>query len=803
MFGVQHTLGDLRHGLRLMRRSPGLSAIIILALALGVSATTAMFTVVHAVILSPPPFLDSHRLVRVFESNPDLGFVEAGLSGPGFGDLRVNSRTLSGAAAFQNRQYDYRGADLSETLRAAMVSAGFFDLLGVRPIIGREFNRDEELAVNGRVAIISEGLWRRQLGGDPNVVGRLITLSDRPYEVVGVMPAGVPHVDATSLDVWLPIPIDLPEGRQVRFLSVVGRLAPGVQLEEARAELAVLAAQLARAYPEVGPAWLTQVVPLREHLIADVQPLLLSLSAAVACVLLIACASVANLLLSRAVAREREIAVRVALGAGRRRLASQLLLDHLPLGLLGGAGGLLLAAGALRAIGPLLPESMPRLSGLRMDGAVLAFTLVTTLVTVVLVSLVPARHAFRPSLTRSLAGGRRRPGVVRPRGLLAVAEIAAAIVLLASAGLLLRSMLNLQGIDLGFQSTSVLTLRVKPDWAQQSGGRVLASFYQELFDRIEALPVVTTTGGASTLPMAGGRANWPLRLLGTETGRADREAQTSVRLVAGDYFGSLGIPFAAGRPFDARDSADVARVLIVDEDVARALGTEPAALVGRDLLDRRDRPHRVVGVVGTVKDSFEEAALPKIYMPHLQALGELRALTLAIRTESPNPAAWLQEIRKVAFALDPRIIVDGMSTMDQVKDGLLATRRFTVTMLGGFAVLALLLAGLGVYGVVSSSVSQRTRELGIRRALGARHADLARLVVGDGLRLAAIGVAVGVGLTVAVGQLLRNQLYGVSWGDPVTFLLVAGLLAASALAACVMPARRAMRADPNVALRQE
>jgi putative ABC transport system permease protein len=799
-------LRDFRHGLHLIRRSPGLSTSAVLALALGIGPTAALFTVIDGVLLTPLPYHESDRLIRVFETNQTEGVIDTGLSPPAFDDVRRQITTLAGVAAYSNRQYDYLADEASETLRGAWISAEFFDVLGIQPIEGRTFTRDEELSVNRNVFLISEGLSRRKSLRVGDVI-RTGTFRSQEYEILGVMPS-LPHIEGQQLDVWQPIPIDVNEGRNARFLSIIGRLASGATVENARAELDLLGRQLEQAFPGTNRGWATRVVDLQRHLLADSQPMLLALAAAVVSVLLIACASVANLLLSRAVTREREIAVRVALGGSRFRILRQLVSENLPLALAGGVAGLLLAAGGLALLVPLIPDTVPTATGIGMNLTVLAFTVATILITTVLFSLAPALHASRPSFAESLSeGGRgKRAGVkaTRPRGLLAILQIGVALALLFATGLLLRSMLNIQGIDLGFQPAQVLTVRVRPDW-QSQGGRVLASVYQRIFETIGALPQVTAVGGNNQLPFAGAVNNNPLRLAGATDDQLSRQSLTGSRVVAGDYFQAMGIPLIAGTFFDPlTHDASMPRSYIVDERVAQDLGVTPADLIDRELLDRRNRPFRVVGVVGHVRGSVEgddDTAL--VYWHYLQVLGELGQLRLGIGTTADDPLSLMPDIRRSVLALDPRAIIDEVQTMEQVRNGFLSTRTFTLSILAVFAGFAVLLAAAGVYGVLSASVVQRTRELGLRRALGAGNNDLVKMVVGDGMKLVAVGLALGVVAAFVVGRLLTNQLYGVVAFDPLTAVAMATVVTGVALVACMLPARRAMAINPMDALRRE
>ena len=717
---------DIRYALRTLVRNPLLPMTAVLTLALGIGATTAVFSVVDQVILEPLPYPDPDRVVRILENNPQLDAPSQIISSPNFTTYRNENETFDFLAAFQNRQFDFRDGEEPEAVSAGFVTSDYFKVLGFAPLLGREFT-EGEVALFDRVVILGHPFWQKHFGGDPGVLGRPIILSDRDYVVVGVMGPSFPNDDVA---LWTPAPIRQVEAAQARWLSVIGRTKANVPLGEAQADIDILMGRLGEEYPEANGGWSTTVVPLHTYLTADARPLLYLLTGAVGFVLMIACANVGNLLLSRAVSREHEIGVRAALGAGRGRLLRQLLTESTLISVLGGAMGLLVAFWGVRALAPLIPGTIPAAGPVAIDREVLVFTLAISLLVGILVGLAPALGSARSAPLRD----DRRPwvgtGISRSRAAVVVGEVALALMLLIGAGLLIRSFVNLQGEDMGFRTDRVMTLRVKPHWARMPGQAPDPSFYLRLRERIERIPGVLRVGGSSSLPTTARGRGWRIRVEGQTATPLSEEMFARPNLIAGDYFTALGIPQVAGRFFTEQDGDDVEALAIINARVARRLWGDQDP-VGRGLTAFQDMRLRVVGVVGNTRDSIEDDATPKIYLPYRQFLGELRAMMLAVQTTT-SATNLVGTIRAEASAMDDRMIIDRIRTMDAIRGDLVSERRFSTLVLGIFAAVALLLSAAGVYSVMAYSINRRTGELGIRKALGARPQDLVRMVLGQG-----------------------------------------------------------------------
>ncbi len=793
---------DLRYAARFLVRAPETALIAVFTLALGIGATTAVWSLLDRVLLAPLPYPDPDRVVRIYEVLDGAEPIPI-MSAPNFLAYRSENTTFQSLAAFQNRQFDYRDGDQPETLTAAFVTAGYFNVLGFEPILGRVFSEDEERG-NDRVVIVSHDVWRRHLGADPEIVGRLITLNDRGYTVVGVMPAELEHPESDDAGLWAPAPLYSVDSARARWLSVIGRMKADISIPEAAADLAVIGARLAERFPVANTNYMVQTEDLHRYLTGDAEPLLYLLAGTVGFVLLISCANVTNLLLARAASRRHEIGVRRALGAGRIQLIRQLLTERALLAMAGGAGGVVLAYWGTRAAVPLLPDVMTAAGPIAIDQRMLLFTFAVSLAAGLLVGLAPAFQASGVNPAAAIGDRSRRQGGGgnmggRIRNVLVVAEIGLALASLVGAGLMMRSLGSLQAEDTGFDAERVLTLRVKPHWAQFSGGRPDPVFYRDLLERIENLPNVVSVGGSSSIPTTARGRGWTIRAEGQVTTGDDLFARPN--LIAGDYLTALGVPLVGGRFFEESDDPDVQGIAIINETLARRLwpGQDP---IGRPITALNRFELQIVGVVGDVRDALDEDALPKIYVPYKQFLGELRAMMLAIRTTT-DAVSVAPDVRAVAQAMDDRIIIDRIQTMDQVRGGLVADERFATLMLGIFSAIALVLAAAGIYGVMSHAVVRRTGEIGVRRALGARGQDLVLMVLGQGFRLIGAGIALGMLGSFLLTRILSNRLWGVSAPDPWTMTAVALLLAAIGLLACYVPARRATRVDPMIALRYE
>ncbi|MDQ5837189.1 MAG: ABC transporter permease [Acidobacteriota bacterium] len=807
---------DVKYGARVLLRQPGFAALAVLVTALGVGANTAIFSVVDAVLLRPLPYREPGRLVLLHESLPRLGWSLLNVSPAEYLDYKEQNRTLSGVAAFEGVSRNLTGQGEPSRVEAERVSPELFALLGVAPARGRAFTPDEDQPGKNQVVVLSQGLWRRQFGADPSVIGKTIRLDEQPYTVVGVMPAGFefPYAKTSFIapaELWVPLSIGDAEraNRAASFdYGVVGRLRPGVTLTEAQADIERVAADSQRQHPEIyqGDAQVkAAVVGLEQETFQGVRSLLLILTGVVGLVLLIACANVASLLLARATARRKEIAVRRALGAGTSRLARQLLTESVMLALAGGAAGLLLAAWVVDLIKRFGPADVPRLQEAGLNPQALVFTLVVSLATGALFGLAPALHGSRLDLNDALKeadarAGRGREGR-RLREMLVVFETAAALVLLVGAGLLVNSLVRLLRVPPGFDPAGVVVARTTMPGTRYPKPEQSKEAYRRMLERLASEPGVRAVAVASNLPLADRRS------IGFRVeGMAESSENSAYNaMVSEDYFRAMNIPVLKGRAFDAGDREGALPVVVVSETFARrfcpggdAVGRRLAwgGWPGADWLT-------IVGVVADVKDSTLEAEdAPAIYMPIFQ-LPYARPNVVFLARTSGDAGELAAAMRREIRAVDEELPVYDVRPMTELVASSLAQRRFSTWALAVFAAAALLLAGVGLYGVISYSVTQRTYEIGVRVALGARAGDIRKLVVRQGLALAGAGVLLGLFAALALTRVLAGLLYGVSAADPLTFAGVALLLLAVAFAACLVPARRATRVDPMVALRHE
>jgi putative ABC transport system permease protein len=797
---------DLRYGLRSLFRSPGVTLIAILTLGLGIGANSAIFSVVNTALLRPLPYPDPGRLMLVMESNPAKGYQRFPLSPLNYVDYRDQNSVLERLCAFDGTSFILTGAGRPEKIQGARVSAGFFETLGIAPLNGRAFAADEDRPGPDQVAILGHGLWQRRFGSDPGVLGRTVTLGGAAYTVVGVMPPGFAFPNRS--EIWKPMALadNEMQSRGSHYLLSIGRLRPGVSPERARADLEAIAARLQQRYPDTNTGWTARVEPLAERIIGDARPTLLVLLAAVGFVLLIACANVASLLLARAAARRKEFAVRSALGAGRARLARQLITESLLLGLLGGGLGLLLALWGTDLLSAAAPPGIPRVREVGVDGRVILFTGGVALLTGLLFGLAPALQAARTDLNEALKEGARGDGGSprrhRARALLVVAETALALVLLAGAGLMLRSLLRLQAIDPGFDPRHVLAVHVELPDARYPDERRRADFFRAALERLASLPGAQAAGAVFPLPMGGDRLIFSFGIEGRPVAEADRPS-AGYYVVSPDYFRAMGIHLMSGRAFTERDREGAPRVAIINATMARQFwpGEDP---VGRRIVidnGPQDLWREIVGVVQDVKHTeLEGDSVAQMYEPYPQA--PLPLMTLTVRAAGA-PEGLAEAARRAILALDKDQPVSRTATMDRLLAESIARPRYSLLLLGVFAGVALLLATVGIYGLLSHSVTQRTREIGIRMALGARRGQVLVLVIANGMRLALLGIGAGLLGAIALTRLMSSLLYRVSPTDPATLAAVALLLAGAALLACLVPARRATRVDPMGALRCE
>jgi putative ABC transport system permease protein len=808
---------DLRYGFRLLSKNLGFTAVVVLTLALGIGANTAIFSVINAVLLQPLPFAEPDRLVTVWNVNTKTGGDGVQVSYPDFNDWRAQSQSFEKMAAFRGRDLTVTGMGEAFRLRGATTTSDLFPLLGVAPRLGRVFTPEEDRAGN-HSAILSDTLWRTRFKADPNAVGRTISINSQSYTIVGVMPPKFAFPISTDpVELWIGAAVDnegagaLTNQRGNHAIEVIGRLKPGVSLAQAQSEVSRITDALQKQYPGENPDFGALVVPFFERVVGDVKLALMLLLGAVGCVLLIACGNIANLLLARAATRQKEVAVRAALGANRWRVIRQLLTESILLALLGGVAGLLLAWWGTDLLLKLVPGGLPRVTETALSARVLGFTLLISVVTGVLFGLLPALHSFKLDLVTTLkdAGRGSSDGGSgnRTRNALIVTQVAVAFVLLVCAGLLAGSFWRLQQVNPGFDPKNVLTFRVSLPTSKYERNEQIESFYQRLSERMAALPGVTSASAVSVLPLSGQNSAVGFSIEGIPTDPNNAFPHESyLRITRPGYFNTMGITLLQGRDFDARDTLQGNAVVIINETLARK------HFPGQNPLGRRISPSFAIDdrgtlareIIGVVKDvhhaSLREESGNEIYAPHSQA--PFNTLTMVARTSS-DPQALIASVRREVIALDSELPVFNVRTLEETLSRSVAQPRFNTLLLAIFAGLALLLTAIGLYGVMAYSVTQRTRELGIRLALGAQRSNVLSLVIRQGMMLAGIGLGVGTVVAFALTRLMESFLFGVSATDPLTFGGIALLLAVVALAACFIPARRATKVDPMVALRYE
>ncbi len=809
---------DIRYGARALWRRPGFTAVAVITLALGIGANTAIFSVVNATLLRPLPFKDPERVVMLWGFLPKMAQTTDKLpaSAGNFVALRDQNHSFENFSAFRSWGWQLTGGGEPELLRGARVSFDFFQAVGVNPMLGRPFTAEEDMPNRAPVAIISYGLWQRHFGGDQNVIGKTLSLTGQTVMVVGVMARGfqfpgganmIPGLQfALQNDIWMPLAFTDEEKRQQGNLNLalIGRLKPGVSAGQAESELRALEQDL----PLGKIGYTINALPLQQQMVGKIRKLLLVLLATVALVLLIACANIANLLLARASSRQKEIAIRAAMGAGRIRLIRQLLTESLLLSLGGGALGFLLAVWGSSLLVALIPEDVPRVHEVSVDGRMLGFTLLVSFVTGVVFGLAPALQASRLDLNASLKEGMRGTTAGlrqnRLRSLLVVSEVAMALVLLVSAALLIKSFVRLLEVKPGFNPANVLTMDIQlPDLppSRYAKDEEQTAFFQRLMDRIKALPGVDGASGVVTLPLTGAFESTDLILAGQESLPNAQRPEADYTTVTPDFFRTMQIPLLQGRQFTTQDTKGTPGVIIINDILARRCwpGEDP---IGKHFTVGFEKtPREIVGVVASIKQTTLAAAgRPAMYMPHLQSPSS--GMTVLVRT-SGAPMAMAAAVREQVWAIDKNVPVTHVQTMDQVFGDSVAQPRFSMLVVGLFAALALVLASVGIYGVMAYSVSRRAHEIGVRMALGARTGQVLKLVLKEGMTLTLMGIAVGLFGAFALTRLMATLLFGVTAKDPSTFISVATLLAAVALVACYIPARRATKVDPLVALRYE
>ena len=797
-------LQDLRYATRSLRRSPGFTIVAVLTLALGIGANAAIFSVVNGVLLRPLSYANPDRLVMVWGHNQQIGNESASL--PDFKDWREQNTVFESMAAVANTRFDVTGDGEPERIDAALTTANFFHVLGVTPALGRAFDTEEETSGRDRVVVLSHGFWERRFGARADVVGRSITLSGLPYTVIGVAPTGFRFGNPS--DLWAPLRTDTTRGRRADFLTVVARLKPGTTMDQAQAQMTTIGRALQTQYPESNTGWSPELISLKEQLVGDIRPALLVFMGAVGLVLLIACANVANLMLMRAAAREREMAIRAALGAGRKRIVRQMLTESTLVALLGGALGLLLAVWGVSSLGTAQAGPIPRLDESGVDGRVLGFTLLLCIGTGLLFGLAPALRLAsgrsRESLREGARGASGGLGVHRLRGALVLGEVALALVLLVGAGLLIRSFDRLSEVNPGFDSSSVISAQIVLPRVRYAESNNQLAFFDQLLQSTRAMPDVESVALTSDAPLSGGGNYLSFEVAGRPPASASTVQDAEVLVTGPEYFRTLRIPLRSGRIFSAQDDARATRVVVINSAMARRYwpGGEPigARVTLGDPADSSSW-RTVVGVVGDVRqNALNDDPYPQLFLPLAQT--PQRAMLLLARTTG-NPSALSGPIRHAVTALDPDLPVSDIRTLDERLDQSIAQPRVSMMLLAIFALMALVLAAVGIYGVLSYTVTQRTRELGIRMALGAESNSVMRLVVGQAMVPALIGVGLGLAGAWGATRLMSSLLFGVSATDPVTFIVVALFLLAVALLSSWVPARRATRVDPLIALRAE
>ncbi len=808
---------DLRLGIRTLWKNRRFAVVAVVALALGIGANTAIFSVVQAVLLRPLPYKDPDRLVVVLNSSVRHGGWSP-VAPADFYDWRDQNRVFQSLAAAEAWGGNLTGRDRPEQVEGLRVSTDLFPTLGVNPLLGRTFLPDEERLGNHRVVVLGYRLWQRRFGGDPGIVGQTVMLSGENYTIAGIMPPEFRFAPfwQTKAELWIPLAFD-PErahSRSGSSLRLFARLKPGATLEHARAEMQGIARRLEREYPNTNTDRGARVTTLHEMTVGNARPALLVLAGAVAFILLIACANVANLLLTRAAGRQREMAVRLALGAGRLRLIRQLLAESVLLAAAGGAVGLVLAWSGIHALIAGTPDvarfALPRQQEIGINGTVLGFTVLLSVLTGVVFGLVPALQASKVDLAHAMKIAASRRLRISASGFLVVSEVALALMLLAGAGLMIRSFQKLHAIDPGFHPQNVMTMAVSVAGSQHAEVTRRAAFYHHLVERIEVLPGVQAASAINHLPLAGDLWTFSFAIEGRPAPAPGSGPSAVYRVILPNYFRTMGISLLAGRDFDERDTGQAPGVILINETLARRYWAGPEGAsnaVGKRMkLGDARSPDRWLSVVGVVRDvkqwDWAEPPSSEMYLPYYQTPSPQSYTTLVVRTIA-TPLSLTSALQNEIWAIDKDLPISGVAAMEQVVANSTWQPRFSMLLLGGFAGVALVLAAVGIYGVMSYAVSQRTHEIGIRMALGARPGDVLRMVVGRGLVLAGSGVVFGLGGAFALTRWISSLLYQVSTTDPVTFAGTAVLLGAVALVACYVPARRATRVDPMVALRYE
>jgi predicted permease len=802
---------DLRYALRTLRRAPAFAALVIATLAVGIGANAVIFSVVDAVFLRPFPYTQSDRMVQLFESARDKPSLYGNASFLNFTDWRAATHALSGLVAIAGGGANLTMNGEAERVTTVPTTANLFDVLGVRPALGRGFASGEDEPGRAPVAVLSDGFWRRRFGGDAGIIGRVIDIDGAPTTVIGVMPPTfVFPAGSRSVDMWLPFtlpPVAL-QNRGARFADVYGRLAPGVTIEQAAAEMRQIAARLESQYPDDNANRSVLVMPLRDAVAGSVREPLLIVLGAVVVVLIVACANVASLLLARAATRQHDVAVRLALGAGRGRLARQLLTESIVLALAGALLGTVSAWSVLRVVGSIGARFLPIPGAIPLDGRVLVVLLVVSIGSGVLFGLAPALRGTSTPLRDALVGaGKATAGAVsqRSRSTLVVAQIALSVVLLVGAGLLLRTFLVLAHTSSGLDADGVVTTRLSIVRTAEDStvARRANRIFSPLLEQLRATPGVTAAGVTTNIPLQRWGTSGSYWILGHPKPAPGQEPHAEFRIISPGYFVTLGIPIRRGRDFNDADHTTANEPVLVNETfVRRELPNEDP--IGRRIALDDKIAFTIVGVAGDVRQAgLASPPLPEMYFSYRSEWAGWAVPTALLVRSRLSTTATVAAVRRAAAAVIPDVPVYSVSTMDEIIGSSLASRRLNLWLIGSFGAITLILAAAGLYGVVSYTVAQRTREVGIRMALGARAGDVVRLMLGYGATRATLGIALGLSVAVVATRVLSNMLVGIHADDPITYSMVALLLAVTALAATWIPARRAARVDPMVAIRAE
>jgi len=812
---MQNLLQDLRYGLRTLLKHRSFTFIAVFTLALGIGANTAMFSVVNAVLLRPLPYNDPGRLVTIWEESPDRGLSQIPVSYANLRDWIDQNQTFEQISAYQFANRNLTGAGEPARLLTIRASANLFSLVGATPLLGRTFLPDEDNERAAHVVILAHALWQKQFNSDPGIVGKSITLNNQNYTVVGVMPASfqfpvgfgyLGKVISDPIELYVPLAPTANETRRGNYsFFAIGRLKSGVSIDQARAEMTAIERRLEQQYPESNTGIGISLILTQEQTVKEIRPALLVLLGAVVFMLLIACANIANLLLARAAARQKEIAIRTALGSNRLRILRLLLTESLMLSLAGGCLGFLLAYWGTDILVALAPDNVPRLNEVGVDARVFGFTLAISLITGLLFGLVPAIHAAKPNLNEGLKeGSKGSMGSVagkRTRNVLVAVEVALSLVLLIGAGLMIKSFVRLQQTNLGFNPDQLLTVNVSLSSSKYPEDRQQAAFFQQALERIQSLAGVQSAGATTALPLTLSVSGSDFRIEGRPEPEAGKEMIINTSSISPDYFKTLGISILKGRDFSDRDNSDAPLAAIINSDLARIYFPTEDPLAKRITFDDGESWISIVGVVADIKRmGLDTTAKPEVYFPYLQVPSPSMSVVARTTTE---PLSLVGGVKNQIQTIDKDLPVGEWKTMQQVLSESNSGRRFNLVLLTVFAAVALILAIVGIYGVMSYAVTQRSHEIGIRMAIGAQSRDVFRMVVGEGMILALIGIGFGLVGAFALTRLMTTMLFAVEPTDPATFITTAVLLTGVTLVACYIPGRRATKVDPLIALRYE